>query len=118
MPVRTNTTASKMANAHTAALGSLITGRNMFDAFMHRTIRRAYIQLTKPQFFLSGSHAPYNLQKDVMKKFGDFEFDNRRRGLKAGGHPVRLSAQAVDLLALLLERPGELITRQEIERHF
>ena len=52
-----------------------------------------------------------------MKKFGDFEFDNRRRGLKAGGHPVRLSAQAVDLLALLLERPGELITRQEIERH-
>src|SRR5947207_11015605 len=52
----------------------------------------------------------------MMKKFGDFEFDNRRRGLKAGGHPVRLSAQAVDLLALLLERPGELITREEIER--
>src|SRR5437016_9113709 len=52
-----------------------------------------------------------------MKKFGEFEFDSRRRGLKAGGHPVRLSAQAVDLLALLLERPGELITRQEIERH-
>src|SRR5438093_6811600 len=51
-----------------------------------------------------------------MKKFGDFEFDNRRRGLKAGGHRVRLSAQAVDLLALLLERPGELITREEIER--
>jgi len=52
-----------------------------------------------------------------MKQFGEFEFDSRRRGLKAGGHPVRLSAQAVDLLALLLERPGELITRQEIERH-
>jgi DNA-binding winged helix-turn-helix (wHTH) protein len=29
---------------------------------------------------------------------------------------MRLSGQAVDLLCLLLERPGELITREEIER--
>jgi DNA-binding winged helix-turn-helix (wHTH) protein len=52
----------------------------------------------------------------VVKTFGDFEFDDRRRGLKAGGQPVRLSGQAVDVLCLLLERPGELITREEIER--
>jgi DNA-binding winged helix-turn-helix (wHTH) protein len=52
----------------------------------------------------------------VVKTFGDFEFDDRRRRLKAGGQPVRLSGQAVDLLCLLLERPGELITREEIER--
>jgi len=52
----------------------------------------------------------------VVKTFGDFEFDDRRRGLRAGGRPVRLSGQAVDLLWLLLERPGELITREEIER--
>ena len=29
---------------------------------------------------------------------------------------MRLSGQAVDLLCLLLERPGELIPREEIER--
>ena len=29
---------------------------------------------------------------------------------------MKLSGQAVDLLCLLLERPGELITREEIER--
>ena len=52
----------------------------------------------------------------MVKTFGDFEFDDRRRGLKAGGKPVRLSGQAVDLLCLLLERPGELVTREEIER--
>jgi DNA-binding winged helix-turn-helix (wHTH) protein len=52
----------------------------------------------------------------VLKTFGDFEFDDRRRSLKAGGHQVRLTGQAVDLLCLLLERPGELITRDEIER--
>jgi DNA-binding winged helix-turn-helix (wHTH) protein len=51
-----------------------------------------------------------------MKTFGDFEFDDRRRSLKAAGHAVKLGGQAVDLLCLLLERPGELITREEIER--
>ena len=52
----------------------------------------------------------------MLKTFGDFEFDDYRRGLRAGGQPVRLSGQAVDVLCLLLERPGELITREEIER--
>ena len=52
----------------------------------------------------------------MVKTFGDFEFDDRRRRLTAGGQPVRLSGQAVDVLCLLLERPGELIPREEIER--
>ena len=52
----------------------------------------------------------------MVKTFGDFEFDDRRRILTAGGQPVRLSGQAVDVLCLLLERPGELITREEIRR--
>ena len=52
----------------------------------------------------------------MLKTFGDFEFDIRRRALRARGQPVKLSGQAVDLLCLLLERPGELITREEIER--
>ena len=51
-----------------------------------------------------------------MKTFGDFEFDDRRRRLRARGQPVRLTGQALDLLCLLLEQPGELITREEIER--
>ena len=52
----------------------------------------------------------------MVKTFGNFEFDDRRRSLTAGGRPVRLSGQAVDLLCLLVERPGELITREEIAR--
>ena len=51
-----------------------------------------------------------------MKTFGDFEFDDRRRSLNTGGQQVKLSGQAVDVLCLMLERPGELITREEIER--
>ena len=52
----------------------------------------------------------------MVMTFGDFEFDDRRRRLRAGGQPLRLRGQAVDLLCLLLERPGELIPREEIER--
>jgi DNA-binding winged helix-turn-helix (wHTH) protein len=48
--------------------------------------------------------------------FGDFEFDGQRRRLRSRGQPVKLGGQSVDLLALLLERPGELITREEIQR--
>jgi DNA-binding winged helix-turn-helix (wHTH) protein len=50
-----------------------------------------------------------------VKTFGNFEFDDCRRELKTAGRPVRFTGQAVDLLCLLLERPGELITREEIE---
>ena len=52
----------------------------------------------------------------MLKTFGNFEFDDLRRNLKAAGHPVRLTGQALDLLCLLLERPGELVTREEIHR--
>ena len=52
----------------------------------------------------------------MLKTFGDFEFDDRRNSLRAEGRPVKLSGQPADLLYLLLERPGELIKREEIER--
>ena len=52
----------------------------------------------------------------MVKTFGDFEFDDHGRRLRAGGQPVRLTGQVVDLLYLLFEQSGELITREEIER--
>ena len=52
----------------------------------------------------------------MVKTFGDFEFDDRRKILTAAGRSVRLSGQTVELLCLLLERPGELIIREEIRR--
>ena len=52
----------------------------------------------------------------MVRIFGDFEFDDSRRCLTAGGHPVHLRGQTVDLLVLLLEKPGELRTRDELQR--
>jgi DNA-binding winged helix-turn-helix (wHTH) protein len=52
----------------------------------------------------------------MVKAFGDFEFDDRRKTLTAADRAIRLSGQTVELLSLLLERPGELIMREEIRR--
>jgi DNA-binding winged helix-turn-helix (wHTH) protein len=52
----------------------------------------------------------------VIKRFGDFQFDDQRRRLETGGRPVRLTGQVVELLCFFLERPGELLAREEIER--
>jgi len=46
--------------------------------------------------------------------FSDYEADLRSRELSKNGKRVRLQAQPFQLLVMLLERPGELVTREEI----
>jgi eukaryotic-like serine/threonine-protein kinase len=47
-------------------------------------------------------------------RFGTFEVDFRERQLTKGGSRIRLQEQPFRILALLLERPGQLVTREEI----
>src|SRR5215813_14066181 len=47
-------------------------------------------------------------------RFGSFEVDFHERQLKKGGIRIRLQEQPFRILALLLEHPGELVTREEI----
>jgi len=49
-------------------------------------------------------------------RFGEFEFDTVRRRLTRKCEPVRLAGQALELLSLLAQRPGELVTRDEIKQ--
>jgi len=53
----------------------------------------------------------------MLIKFGEFELDERSRRIRRGDEPVGLTGQALDLLCLLVKRPGELISREEIQRH-
>ena len=46
--------------------------------------------------------------------FGDYEADLRSGELLRNGKRVRLQEQPFQLLVMLLERPGELVTRDEI----
>jgi len=45
-------------------------------------------------------------------RFGDFELDAATGDLRRGGASVRLQAQPAQVLALLVERAGEIVTRE------
>src|SRR5215469_7810456 len=47
-------------------------------------------------------------------RFGSFEVDLRERSLTKAGSRIRLQEQPLRILTLLLERPAELVTREEI----
>ena len=48
--------------------------------------------------------------------FGNFEVDLRVGELRKQGVKLRLPEQSFQILAMLLERPGELVTREEIQK--
>src|SRR4051812_9536458 len=47
-------------------------------------------------------------------RFGVFELDLHTRELRKAGVRLRLPAQSVDVLTFLLERSGDLVTREEL----
>ena len=47
-------------------------------------------------------------------RFGPFELDVRAYQLRRQGRAIRLERRPMDLLILLVERRGELVTREEI----
>ena len=49
-------------------------------------------------------------------RFADFEFDPRTGQLRRGDTLVKLQQQPARVLALLVSRPGEVVTRQELAR--
>ena len=52
----------------------------------------------------------------MIRIFGEFELDDSSRKLRRRGQTVKLTGQALDLLSLLVARPGQLIARDEIKR--
>ena len=49
-------------------------------------------------------------------RFGSFEVDLSARELRKAGTRVKLSGQPFEILAALLERPGQLVTRDELRK--
>jgi Tol biopolymer transport system component/DNA-binding winged helix-turn-helix (wHTH) protein len=48
--------------------------------------------------------------------FGPFEVDTRTQELKKHGVRLRLPGQSFQILAMLLQKPGELVAREELQR--
>lgn len=48
-------------------------------------------------------------------RFGPFEFDSTTRELSKHGRPVKVRPQSLKVLTLLLARPGELVSRADLQ---
>src|SRR6266403_6382283 len=60
--------------------------------------------------------APFPAPRAQRITFGRFEVDLRSGELRKSGHRIRLQAQPFELLAMLLEHVGEVVTREEVCR--
>jgi cholera toxin transcriptional activator len=49
-------------------------------------------------------------------RFGVFELDLQAAELRKAGARLSLPAQSFEVLSLLLERPGDLVTREELRQ--
>jgi DNA-binding winged helix-turn-helix (wHTH) protein len=57
-----------------------------------------------------------NHQPDGQLRFGVFEVDLRAGELHKHGLRIRLQEQPLQVLAMLLEHPGEVVTREELQK--
>jgi DNA-binding winged helix-turn-helix (wHTH) protein/Tol biopolymer transport system component len=62
-----------------------------------------------------GVHLP--VQTVNKLRFAEFELDRQTAELRKRGVKLKLQGQPITVLSLLLERPGELVTREELRRH-
>src|SRR5947208_12805772 len=51
-----------------------------------------------------------------LVRFGEFEIDERAGELRKEGIKVRLQEQPLQILQILLEHPGEVVTREELRK--
>jgi DNA-binding winged helix-turn-helix (wHTH) protein len=56
------------------------------------------------------------LRPSRLVRFGAFELDSRTGELRKSGLKLRLHGQPGEVLKMLLERPGEIVTREEIQK--
>ena len=55
-------------------------------------------------------------RSEHLVSFKSFELDLHTRELRRNGRLVKLHGHPIDVLAMLLERPGKLVTREELQR--
>jgi Tol biopolymer transport system component/DNA-binding winged helix-turn-helix (wHTH) protein len=59
---------------------------------------------------------PLSSQNPHVLRFGVFEVDLREGELRKSGLRIKLQDQPFQVLVMLLERPGEMVTREELQR--
>jgi TolB-like protein/DNA-binding winged helix-turn-helix (wHTH) protein len=87
------------------------TGRNLFPSPVNNggAILPRQRQVTQSVREVPPSHG--------VVRFGAFEVDVRNGEVRKHGFRIRLQDQPFHILQILLEHPGELVTREELQRH-
>src|SRR5580765_1751098 len=57
------------------------------------------------------------MDAERLLRFESFELDVRSRELRKGTERIRLQEQPFEILRLMLERPGDVVTREELAHH-
>jgi DNA-binding winged helix-turn-helix (wHTH) protein len=55
-----------------------------------------------------------NQQKTTIR-FGEFELDHSGE-LRSGGRKIKLQEQPLQILRILMEQPGEIVTREDLRK--
>ena len=55
-------------------------------------------------------------ERGSILEFGPFRLDLLRRSLERDGQPIALSGKALEILAILLERRGEVVDKNDLMR--
>jgi DNA-binding winged helix-turn-helix (wHTH) protein len=64
----------------------------------------------------SAMSTPQATPGSSVLRFGVFELDAAGGELRKNGHRIRLQGQPLQILSLLAERPGEIVTREELRQ--
>src|SRR5271167_4203354 len=51
----------------------------------------------------------------LLARFGNFSVNRRERSLRRDGIRLKLHGQPLEILLMLLEHPGDVVTRQELQ---
>jgi DNA-binding winged helix-turn-helix (wHTH) protein len=60
--------------------------------------------------------ATESTERPRIVRFGTFEVDLSTRELRKSGVRIKLQGQPFEILVMLLERPGELVTREDLQQ--
>jgi DNA-binding winged helix-turn-helix (wHTH) protein len=81
----------------------------------HQYVASADEEARAPPLKVVGSSAPMDASTSApLRRFGSFELDLEAGRLLKNGRVVRIQPQPFKLLSLMTNRPGALITREEI----
>lgn len=82
-------------------------------------MRRLALNQTWAEHILAESndfHVTIKPAKSGASSFGSFEFDPQTGDLRKNGIRIRLEGQPLSVLTMLLERPYELVSREELQK--